>query len=138
MQSDQRESKEYEDGFGMPKILVVGCGGAGNNTVSRLARMGLAGAKTVAINQIIVKSGKIEKWNIALTGDRNELISNGRGSFPSDVQLNQQFSLHAGILELISPYVERGDGIVSGNIFTAFPRLSLISYVSPVSKPCSM
>ena len=34
----------------MPKILVVGCGGAGNNTVSRLARMGLAGAKTVAIN----------------------------------------------------------------------------------------
>jgi len=34
----------------MPKILVVGCGGAGNNTVSRLARMGLAGAKTVAVN----------------------------------------------------------------------------------------
>ncbi len=50
MQSDLSESKEYEDGFGMPKILVIGCGGAGNNTVSRLARMGLAGAKTVAIN----------------------------------------------------------------------------------------
>ena len=50
MQSDLRESKEYEDGFGMPKILVVGCGGAGNNTVSRLARMGLTGAKIVAIN----------------------------------------------------------------------------------------
>ncbi|MFZ2471251.1 MAG: hypothetical protein WAW52_04840 [Methanothrix sp.] len=53
MQSDLRESSEfseYEDGFGMPKILVVGCGGAGNNTVSRLARMGLAGAKTVAVN----------------------------------------------------------------------------------------
>jgi cell division protein FtsZ len=50
LQSDLRESKEYEDGFGMPKILVVGCGGAGNNTVSRLARMGLAGAKTVAVN----------------------------------------------------------------------------------------
>jgi cell division protein FtsZ len=50
LQSDLRESKEYEDGFGKPKILVVGCGGAGNNTVSRLARMGLAGAKTVAVN----------------------------------------------------------------------------------------
>ena len=50
MQSDLRESSEYEDGFGIPKILVVGCGGAGNNTVSRLARMGLAGAKTVAVN----------------------------------------------------------------------------------------
>jgi len=53
LQSDIREpgeSSEYEDGFGLPKILVVGCGGAGNNTVSRLARMGLAGAKTVAVN----------------------------------------------------------------------------------------
>ena len=53
MQSDLRESSEfseYEDNFGVPKILVVGCGGAGNNTVSRLARMGLAGAKTIAIN----------------------------------------------------------------------------------------
>jgi len=50
MQSDLHESSEFEDGFGMPKILVVGCGGAGNNTVSRLARMGLTGAKTVAVN----------------------------------------------------------------------------------------
>jgi cell division protein FtsZ len=31
-------------------ILVVGCGGAGSNTVSRLFRMGLSGARTVAIN----------------------------------------------------------------------------------------
>ena len=53
MQSDLRESSEfseYEDGFGVPRILVVGCGGAGNNTVTRLTRMGLAGAKTIAIN----------------------------------------------------------------------------------------
>jgi len=52
LQSNLRESSEFseENGFGMPKILVVGCGGAGNNTVSRLARMGLTGAKTVAVN----------------------------------------------------------------------------------------
>jgi cell division protein FtsZ len=53
LQSDLRESNEfseYEDGFGVPKILVVGCGGAGNNTVSRLTGMGLAGAKTIAVN----------------------------------------------------------------------------------------
>ncbi len=50
MQSDLRESSDYDEGFGMPKILVVGCGGAGSNTVSRLFRMGLAGARTVAIN----------------------------------------------------------------------------------------
>lgn len=38
------------DDFGTPRILVVGCGGAGGNTISRLKRMGFAGAKTIAIN----------------------------------------------------------------------------------------
>ncbi len=43
-------SEEDEQSFGMPNIVVVGCGGAGSNIVSRLARIGLEGAKTVAIN----------------------------------------------------------------------------------------
>jgi len=38
------------DGFGLPRIVVVGCGGAGSNTVSRLSGMGLEGAWTVAVN----------------------------------------------------------------------------------------
>jgi cell division protein FtsZ len=53
MQTDLRESSEFsesEEGFGLPKILVIGCGGAGSNTVSRLAGMGLTGAMTVAVN----------------------------------------------------------------------------------------
>jgi cell division protein FtsZ len=53
MQTDLRESGEFsenEAGFGLPKILVIGCGGAGSNTVSRLAGMGLTGAMTVAVN----------------------------------------------------------------------------------------
>jgi cell division protein FtsZ len=54
MESILRESfgllQEGDESFGMPKIIVVGCGGAGNNTVSRLARIGLDGATTVAIN----------------------------------------------------------------------------------------
>ncbi len=32
------------------KIKVVGCGGAGNNTITRLMEVGIAGAQTVAIN----------------------------------------------------------------------------------------
>jgi len=40
----------YEEDFGLPKILVIGCGGAGNNAVSRLASYGLPGARTLAIN----------------------------------------------------------------------------------------
>jgi cell division protein FtsZ len=53
LQSDLRESKELSDcerGFGLPKILVIGCGGAGNNAVSGLSKMGLKGARIVAIN----------------------------------------------------------------------------------------
>lgn len=52
MQSDVLVSSPsgYEDDFGLPKILVIGCGGAGNNAVSRLARYGLPGARTLAIN----------------------------------------------------------------------------------------
>jgi cell division protein FtsZ len=42
-------SEEGED-FGTPKIVVVGCGGGGNNTVSRLYNIGVAGADTIAIN----------------------------------------------------------------------------------------
>lgn len=38
------------DSFGEPKIVIVGCGGAGGNTVSRLHKIGVKGAETIAIN----------------------------------------------------------------------------------------
>ncbi|CAG1005591.1 partial Cell division protein FtsZ, partial [Methanosarcinales archaeon] len=43
-------SSEEMDEFGTPKIVVVGCGGGGNNTVNRLYNIGVAGADTIAIN----------------------------------------------------------------------------------------
>ncbi|OPY46169.1 MAG: Cell division protein FtsZ 1 [Methanosaeta sp. PtaU1.Bin028] len=36
--------------LGLPKILVVGVGGAGNNTINRLAGLGIDGAQTLAVN----------------------------------------------------------------------------------------
>ncbi len=36
--------------FETPKIVVVGCGGSGNNTVNRLAKMEVDSAMTIAIN----------------------------------------------------------------------------------------
>jgi len=38
--------------FGVPnpRILIVGCGGSGNNTLNRIAHLGVEGAITVAIN----------------------------------------------------------------------------------------
>jgi cell division protein FtsZ len=42
---------ESEDDFlGQPRIVIVGCGGAGNNTVNRLYHMQVNGAETIAIN----------------------------------------------------------------------------------------
>lgn len=39
-----------DDFIGQPRILIIGCGGAGNNTINRLHHMGVAGAETIAIN----------------------------------------------------------------------------------------
>ena len=41
---------KYAEEFGVPKIRVMGCGGAGNNTVNRLAKLGVSGAELLAIN----------------------------------------------------------------------------------------
>lgn len=51
----EKQFKEVLDndddfGFGMPRITIVGCGGAGNNTINRLYNIGIEGAETIAIN----------------------------------------------------------------------------------------
>ena len=51
-EQEARKLSEVSDGddFGDPRIVIVGCGGAGNNTVNRLYNIGVEGAETVAIN----------------------------------------------------------------------------------------
>ena len=44
------QSSVDDDFIGQPRIMIIGCGGAGNNTVNRLHHMGVAGAETLAIN----------------------------------------------------------------------------------------
>ena len=39
-----------DDMFGIPRIIIVGCGGAGGNTITRLQKLGVKGAETIAIN----------------------------------------------------------------------------------------
>jgi cell division protein FtsZ len=42
---------DIEDTLGKARILVVGCGGAGNNTINRLEKIGgIKGAETIAVN----------------------------------------------------------------------------------------
>jgi len=50
LEKTDTKAAEADDFIGAPRILVVGCGGAGNNTVNRLYHMGIVGAETIAIN----------------------------------------------------------------------------------------
>lgn len=47
--AEEAPEKEY-DNIGTPKIVIVGCGGAGGNTINRLHNIGVKGAETIAIN----------------------------------------------------------------------------------------
>ncbi|TKX77779.1 cell division protein FtsZ [Halorubrum sp. SD626R] len=52
-EAEKREmdaSMDDDDEFGDPRIVIVGAGGAGNNTINRLYNIGVDGADTVAIN----------------------------------------------------------------------------------------
>jgi cell division protein FtsZ len=56
MDHAESESRDLDDAsadgedFGDPRIVIVGCGGAGNNTINRLYNIGVDGADTIAIN----------------------------------------------------------------------------------------
>jgi len=55
LENAEQESREMDAGddadeFGDPRIVIVGAGGAGNNTVNRLYNIGVEGAETIAIN----------------------------------------------------------------------------------------
>jgi cell division protein FtsZ len=46
--------------FGKPKVLIVGCGGAGGNSVARLHRLGIHGARTIVVNTDAVHLDSIQ------------------------------------------------------------------------------
>jgi len=50
LELSERELDLEEESLGVPKILVIGCGGAGNNTINRLIGIGFDGAEAIAIN----------------------------------------------------------------------------------------
>ncbi|MBO8181610.1 MAG: cell division protein FtsZ [Archaeoglobus sp.] len=48
---NRRMSENFDiEEFGLPRIVVVGCGGSGNNTINRLKQLGVDGVNTIAIN----------------------------------------------------------------------------------------
>jgi cell division protein FtsZ len=80
LENAEEESRQMEDAdgdFGDPRIVVVGCGGAGNNTVNRLYNMGVSGADTVAINTDKQHLQMVEADTKVLVG---KSLTNGLGA----------------------------------------------------------
>lgn len=73
---------ESTSDFGTPKIMVLGAGGAGCNSVSRIAEMGVSGAQLVTVNtdkqQLAVLSDDIVKILIGKSVTRGL----GAGGYP--------------------------------------------------------
>ena len=47
---EAKASEEFDIQMHKAKIMIIGCGGGGSNTVTRLAEMGAAGADIIALN----------------------------------------------------------------------------------------
>jgi cell division protein FtsZ len=78
----EAEARETDDGqsadeFGDPRIVIVGAGGAGNNTINRLYNIGVEGADTVAINTDKQHLKMIEADTKILVG---KSLTNGLGA----------------------------------------------------------
>jgi len=79
LERDEQEQKQMDDvdGFGDPRIVIVGCGGAGNNTVNRLYNIGVDGAETIALNTDKQHLQMIEADTKILVG---KSLTNGLGA----------------------------------------------------------
>ncbi|WP_246986718.1 cell division protein FtsZ [Halorientalis marina] len=73
----EQQSTEDAKGFGEPRIVIVGAGGAGNNTVNRLYNIGVDGAETIAINTDRQHLEMIEADTKILVG---KSLTNGLGA----------------------------------------------------------
>jgi cell division protein FtsZ len=86
-----RQNPKSSQDFGEAKILVIGCGGAGNNTITRLSHIGIKGAQLVAVNT--------DKQHLANTkADKKVLIGYeltkglGAGGYP---EIGEQSAIEA-------------------------------------------
>jgi len=78
---EEDKLKKEDDMFGIPQITIVGCGGAGGNTITRLNKLGVKGAKTIAINTDKQALDLVEADHKILIGKRLTR-GLGAGGFP--------------------------------------------------------
>jgi len=92
----EEESKLQINGeelFGTPRITIVGCGGAGGNTITRLNKLGVKGAKTIAINTDKMALDLVEADHKLIIGARLTR-GLGAGGFPDVGDRAARESIH--------------------------------------------
>jgi cell division protein FtsZ len=92
----EEESKLQINGdelFGTPRITIVGCGGAGGNTITRLNKLGVKGAKTIAINTDKMALDLVEADHKIIIGARLTR-GLGAGGFPDVGDRAARESIH--------------------------------------------
>ncbi len=97
----EEESKLVMDDnmFGTPRIIIVGCGGAGGNTITRLQKLGVKGAETIAINTDKQALDLVEADHKILIG-KTITRGLGAGGYPEVAERSARESAHE-IEELI-------------------------------------
>jgi cell division protein FtsZ len=73
--------RPVRENFGYANIKIVGCGGAGNNTINRLMKIGIQGAKCVAVNTDLQHLDSVESHVKMLIG-KNLTRGLGAGGNP--------------------------------------------------------
>jgi cell division protein FtsZ len=93
VEEESRLKLDEEDMFGTPRITIVGCGGAGGNTITRLNKLGVKGADTIAINTDKQALDLVEADHKLLIGGR---ITRGLGAggFPDVAERAARESSH--------------------------------------------
>ena len=86
--------------FGTPRIIIVGCGGAGGNTITRLHKLGVKGAETIAINTDKQALDLVEADHKILIG-KTLTRGLGAGGFPDVAERAARESMHE-IEQLVS------------------------------------
>lgn len=138
-------STEDFDDFSMPKIMVAGCGGAGCNTVNRLASMNVAGAMLIACNT--------DKQHLAIIDDSITKILLGKavtrglgaGGFPeigakaAEASRRELESVLSGVdMLFISAGMGGGTGTGSAPIIAEIAKQQGAIVISMVTYPFAM
>ncbi len=141
----QKAERENLEEFSAPKIMVIGCGGAGCNAVNRLSKMNIAGATLVAINT--------DKQHLAMLPDdiTKVLIGKsvtrglGAGGYPeigakaAEVSKNELVQLLDGVdMLFVSAGMGGGTGTGSAPVVAEIAKENGAIVVSIVTYPFSL